>query len=481
MTQPNQPNSPWPQTPWGDDGPAAGRRALQDPAQPPRPDDQPRSQDTPSRAPEDRSPRSHAWPPGPQQQPQQPAPPRQGASWQPGPQQPRHVAPGPVPHRQPSPPDPSPTPSPRHGFDQAPTTPVGEPDPPPPSPFGPPSRQPQRPTAEPAARRGLFDRIADAFGGGRRRREEEEAQARALADQRAAEQRRREAEAAAAREERRRVIDTPVDHHLITVSSLKGGITKTTIVLAIGTALALHRRDLVLAIDGNAHRGTLARRLGEETGLTVRDLVADAEDVRTAKDFRRFTSQAASRFEVLASEPNPAEAQGFSAEEYATVLDIAKTFRSVIMTDTGTDLTLPLMSEVYGNTDTLVVPATTAHDGADLAWETLDWWEEHADPALVRNAIVAITQIEPFSLPPAEQMPAERIAELRAAFIRRQRQREAELTERFAGRVGEVIFVPYDPSLHVGGLFAWDRLSPETAAAYEDLAYAVARRFAARD
>ena len=47
----------------------------------------------------------------------------------------------------------------------------------------------------------------------------------------------------------------------------------------------------------------------------------------------------------------------------------------------GTDLTLPLMSEVYGNTDTLVVPATTAHDGADLAGDSADAPWARAGPA----------------------------------------------------------------------------------------------------
>ncbi|TDT29920.1 MinD/ParA family ATP-binding protein [Naumannella halotolerans] len=348
---------------------------------------------------------------------------------------------------------------------------------------------------------GIGARLRKLFGGRRaeeaeRRAREEEARAREearRADQEAAERAERErverlaaeeaeqkrAQVEAVKARRHKLIDTPVRHHLVTVSSLKGGVTKTTVVLALGTAMALHRRDLVLAIDGNAHRGTLAGRLGEETSLTVRDLVATPGEVTTATDFRRFTSQAESRFEVLASESNPLQAQGFSAEEYSTALRIAKTFRSVILTDTGTDLTLPLMTEVYQNTDTLVVPATTAYDGAVLAWETLDWWEDQADPELVRNAIVPVTQIEPLALPlDLANVDADRLAELREEYLVKQAARRQEILDRFGPRVGEVIFVPYDPSLRAGGMFDWQGLSPESQEAYEKVAEAVARRFA---
>ena len=310
------------------------------------------------------------------------------------------------------------------------------------------------------------------FGGGRRAAEQEAARQQAETAAYVARQ-----QAARERTAMLRVLDTPVDEHAITVSALKGGITKTTLVLAIGTVLALHRRDLVLAIDGNAHRGTLASRLGEETTLTVRDLAEQLSEVSSAKDFRRFTSQAETRLEVLASERDPAKAQGFSADEYRDVVAVARRFRSVILTDTGTDLTLPLMGEVYRATDTLVVAATTARDGADLAAETLDWWAEFAGDEVVRRAVLAVTEVEPFSIRPDQ---VDRIDENLHRYELRCRQRREEILARFGDRVGEVIFVPYDPYLRDGGRFVWDELAPATQAAYERLGYAVARHFAGR-
>ncbi|NYI72709.1 MinD-like ATPase involved in chromosome partitioning or flagellar assembly, partial [Naumannella cuiyingiana] len=268
-----------------------------------------------------------------------------------------------------------------------------------------------------------------------------------------------------------------VDHHAITVSALKGGITKTTVVLAIGTVLALHRRDLVLAIDANAHRGTLAQRLGEETTKTVRDLAGQLNQVTSATDFRRFTSQADTRLEVLASERDPVKAQGFSAEEYRDVVDVAKIFRSVILTDTGTDLTLPLMAEVYRATDTLVVTATTAHDGIQLAAETLDWWAEFAGEELVSHAVLAVTEIVPFTLRPDQTHHVEQLLQ---AHQQQQQQRRAEIRAQLGGRVAEIIFVPYDPHLHDGGHFAWHQLGRDTQIAYEQLAYAIAQQFGGR-
>lgn len=279
---------------------------------------------------------------------------------------------------------------------------------------------------------------------------------------------------------RRAVIDTLVDRHMVTVSSLKGGVTKTTTTLGMGTAMAMYRRAPVLAIDANPHRGNLADRLGINPEYTARDLVHNAPNIRTDGHFRHFAVQARSRLEVIASESNPEDAQAFTADEYRQVVEIALTFRQLVITDTGIDLTLPLMREVYNITDTLVVPATTADDASQLAWETLDWWEAKGRGDLVKSAVVAITQIEPFTIPRDQNLQPEAVADLRYAFEMRQHQRQLELGQQFGARVGTVVFVPYDPVLRVGGQFDWNTLQQGTRDAYEWIAYSVASRFGAR-
>ncbi len=234
------------------------------------------------------------------------------------------------------------------------------------------------------------------------------------------------------------------------------------------------------AIDANPHRGTLAERLGEEHPRTVRDLLTNLSNIHTASDFRRYTSMSRSRLEVLASEKDPEKQISFSAQEYQAALQVILTFRPLVITDTGTDLLLPLMREVYNSTDTLVVPATTAADGWRLATETLDWWEQKSihGPELVRNAVMPLARIQTFTLPDQSNPPKGR--KLRAMieeFAAEQEAHEAEMRRGLAGRVRAVVPIPHDPLLKAGHHFVWDQLLPQTQEAFMELAYEVAKGF----
>lgn len=278
-------------------------------------------------------------------------------------------------------------------------------------------------------------------------------------------------------EETLAVIDTPVDQHRITVSSLKGGVAKTTTVLGLGTALALHRRDQVSAIDANPARGNLAERLGVEHQRTVRDLLNNLNTIRTSSHFRRYTSVARSRFEVLASERDPVKQSAFSAQEYAAALRTMLTFRPLVITDTGTDLLLPLMREVYATTDSLVVPTTTASDSWRLAMETLAWWERHArnGAELVRKAIVPLSRVHTFV--PAEGLKGRALKRARQQFEADCEAREQEMVAALSQRVRAVVVIPHDPMLRQGAQFVWDDLQPETQDAFIEIAYEVAHNF----
>lgn len=252
------------------------------------------------------------------------------------------------------------------------------------------------------------------------------------------------------------IIDVPVRTHRIAVSCLKGGIGKTTTTVGVGTVYALNRRDMTTAIDANPDRGTLAQRLGPEHTFTVRDLIEHAGEITGADVLRQFTHQARSRLEVLASDRDPTKARAFSPDDYMLVQQILETFRQIIITDTGTDLTNPVIEAVMECTDTLVVPASTAQDGADLAWETLDTWERRSarGQELVRNAVVPITQHYD-----GPQVPLE------------------ALRQAFAGRVRSVVMIPHDKHLAGGGVFEWDHLHRKTQRAQVELAAAIAQDF----
>lgn len=276
------------------------------------------------------------------------------------------------------------------------------------------------------------------------------------------------------------ILDTQVNCHRIVVSNKKGGVTKTTATLGIGSAFAVHRRDIVTAIDANPHCGTLAERLGLETDFTARDVAYNAAQIRTVGDFRQFVSQAPTRFEVIAGDQDPADGAAFSLNDYLSTLDVVQRFRSLILTDTGIDLTTELMRNIGNVTDTLVVPATTAADEAQLALDTLAWWRANGYAHLVQHAIIPITQIRPFQLPAGYQAgDRDGLLQARAVFETQQRDAQRSLAQQFreeAGTDALIVFIPYDPLL-ASGMFDWDQLQPQTRVAYEWCAYAAATQF----
>lgn len=281
-------------------------------------------------------------------------------------------------------------------------------------------------------------------------------------------------------EELIRTLDAPLYGHRITVSSLKGGVGKTTSVVGLGTALAIHRRDTVTALDANPHRGNLSERLGEEHLTTVRNLLENLETIRSVSDYRRFTSQSRARFEVIASEKDPDKQKGFTRADYEQVLQVMLTFRSMVITDTGIDLTLDLMNSVYEMTDSLVIATTIAADSRKLAEETLNWWETHAPNGrdLIDDAVVIVARVVPFTLPDdVDTVSGDELRRLRTEFELQQQNAEDEVRQAFGHRVRSIVYIPYDPSLKGGGVFEWEQLRSDTQQAFLNAAYEVAKSF----
>jgi MinD-like ATPase involved in chromosome partitioning or flagellar assembly len=251
-----------------------------------------------------------------------------------------------------------------------------------------------------------------------------------------------------------RHIRIPVTNHSIATMNVKGGAGKTTTAMALGTVLATNRQDRCIGIDANPDRGNFAQRVGQEHTYTIRDLLDNLHHITGDNALRRFTNQAPSRFEVIASDRDPVKARAFTPEEYRTVQQVVRAFRQVIITDTGIDLTNPVVEAVLASTDTLVLAASTAQDVAGLAWETLETVEQRGYRHLVDNAVVAIVRAHG-----PDQVPMEA---LRKAFTTRCR---------------AVVEIPHERSLVGGGWFDWDALSGRTKRAYIELAATVAAGF----
>jgi MinD-like ATPase involved in chromosome partitioning or flagellar assembly len=259
-----------------------------------------------------------------------------------------------------------------------------------------------------------------------------------------------------AAERLRHQIRTPLHGcHRIAVISLKGGVGKTTTTAALGSTLAELRGDRVIAVDANPDAGTLGGRLRRESDRTVRDLVDDLEGIGTYADVRHYTSQAPSRLEVIASDPDPAVSQAFGEQDYRSVSDLLGRYYSVILTDSGTGLLHSAMRGVLGLADSLIVVSSASVDGARSASATLDWLIAHGYGALVERSVAVISTVRPGS---------------GAVNLDR-------LQEHFAARCRAVVRIPFDPHLETGAELDLDQLRPATRAAWRQLAAHVAADF----
>jgi MinD-like ATPase involved in chromosome partitioning or flagellar assembly len=252
---------------------------------------------------------------------------------------------------------------------------------------------------------------------------------------------------------------TPVStgHHRVAVLSLKGGVGKTTTTVALGATLASVRGDRIIAVDANPDRGTLSDKLRLETAATVRDLLNERDQIQRYADVRGFTTQAASRLEILASDRDPTVSVAFSEEDYYEVAQVLEHYYSICLADCGTGLLHSAMAGVLRLADQIVLVSSPSVDGARSASATLDWLQAHGYGDLVRQAVVVLSVIRPRSKSTVDM---------------------DRLEQHFAARSRAVVRIPYDPHLEEGAEVDLLQLNRATADAYLTLAAEVGDGFA---
>ncbi|WP_252435953.1 MinD/ParA family ATP-binding protein [Pseudonocardia humida] len=244
-----------------------------------------------------------------------------------------------------------------------------------------------------------------------------------------------------------------VRSHRIAVTSIKGGVGKTTVSTLLGLVMAEHRGDRVIALDANPDAGTLADRLTGESSVTVRELLRDLHRIDSWTEVSRYTSLAG-RLQVLASEQDPAAGDAFNRQEYEQICALLDRFFNVIITDSGTGLVHSAMEGTLKLADSVIIVGAPTVDGAGRAAKTLDWMHAHGHGPLAAEAVAVLscdrTSVE-VDLP--------------------------RIREHFASRCRAVIEIPHDPHLATGGRVHLDRLRPRTRDAAYELAAAMADRF----
>ncbi|MFC5995243.1 MinD/ParA family protein [Pseudonocardia hispaniensis] len=243
--------------------------------------------------------------------------------------------------------------------------------------------------------------------------------------------------------------------HRVAVTSLKGGVGKTTVATGVGLALAENRGDRAIVLDANPDAGTLADRLTGETSVTVRELVRDVDRIGSWADVSRYTSLAG-RLQVLASAQDPASSDAFSRQEYEQVCALLARFFDIIITDSGTGLVHSAMQGTLELADSLIVVGSPTVDGASRAAKTLDWLVAHGYAELAADAVVVLS------------------CDRSSAEVDRGR-----VWDHFMARCRAVVAVPHDPHLATGGRVELSRLRRPTHDAFLELAALIADRFTA--
>jgi MinD-like ATPase involved in chromosome partitioning or flagellar assembly len=244
-----------------------------------------------------------------------------------------------------------------------------------------------------------------------------------------------------------------VQSHRIAVTSIKGGVGKTTVSTLLGLVMAENRGDRVIVLDANPDAGTLADRLTGDSSITVRELLRDLDRINSWSEVSRYTSLAG-RLQVLASEQDPAAGDAFSREEYEHICQLLDRFFNVIITDSGTGLVHSAMEGTLKLADSVIIVGAPTVDGAGRASKTLDWLAAHGHGHLAREAVAVLSCDR---LSPDVDIP--------------------RIRSHFAARCRAVVEIPHDSHLATGGRVELARLSESTRNAAYELAALMADRF----
>jgi len=236
---------------------------------------------------------------------------------------------------------------------------------------------------------------------------------------------------------------------LIAVVNPKGGAGKTPATLCTAATYGAHRGSVV-AWDDNETRGTLGMRaLADPADPTVRGLLADLDrfdrpSARVGDLATYLRPQGGARFDVLASDDDPARMAQFGAVEFTRVRDVLARFYAITVVDTGNNVRAGNWQAAVDAADQLLLVSTYQRDAAVTASWTLDHLHATGRGQLADTAVTVLSAATP-------------------ATDRRAR---VELREHFTARTRKVVEIPYDPVIADGEHLDLHALRPATRDAW---------------
>jgi putative peptide zinc metalloprotease protein len=255
-------------------------------------------------------------------------------------------------------------------------------------------------------------------------------------------------------------VKTPVaGSRVIATVSTKGGVGKTTTTVNLGHTFASLHGDRVVALDGNPDAGSLGFRIRSETAATAATLLDEIDTVARYADMRAYTSQAASRLEVVAAPADPRVSTALGEADYRRLLDLLEAHYQLILVDCGTGILDDATRGIVEHADQLVVVTAPSVDAARATSYLLDWLDSHGHHHLVAQAVTVINGCRTDT----------GLVDL------------DEIEGHFAARCRTVVRVPWDAHLAAGASTGLDALTTATRDAYVEVAAAVAHGFTETD
>ena len=184
------------------------------------------------------------------------------------------------------------------------------------------------------------------------------------------------------------------DSYQIGVFGLKGGVGKTALTVALGSALSKVRGDRILAIDADPDGGNLGDRAGRQSAATVADLLSD-NDLARYNDIRAYTSMNGANLEVLSAEEYSGARREFNDEDWKGATEIVSRYYNLVLADCGAGLFQPAARGVLSTVSGLVIVASASIDGARQAAVTMDWLRQNGYQDLLGRSCVVINHVVP--------------------------------------------------------------------------------------
>ncbi len=184
------------------------------------------------------------------------------------------------------------------------------------------------------------------------------------------------------------------DSYQIGVFGLKGGVGKTAVTVALGSAMSRVRGDRILAVDADPDAGNLADRAGRQSAATIADLLSD-HDLSRYNDIRAYTSMNGANLEVLSSEEYSGARREFNDDDWTDATNIVSRYYNLVLADCGAGLFQPAARGVLSTVAGLVIVASASIDGARQAAVTMDWLRQNGYQDLLARSCVVINHVVP--------------------------------------------------------------------------------------